>query len=279
MKEETGYFTSFDGLPLFYRAWAKPSSTAVMLVHGFGEHSGRYEELVSSLQELPCSFLIHDLRGHGKSGGERVFVNRFDDFIQDLYDFRDFAEKKLVPGASRFILMGHSLGGLVAVHSALRAQNKWQDLILSSPFFGIYGPNQLALFLSKGLNRFIPHVVVNNPVDPVFLTHDSERVKLYTTDELIQRRITVGLTKEMLVAGAKALLMAGEVSIPLFVMTGSEEKIVSPSKIREFYGRTKSFRRELRVFDGFYHELFQEINRAAFFNALKQYLHFFISNV
>lgn len=277
MKVKTGYFTSFDGLELFFRGWLKPESpTALILVHGFGEHSGRYEEFAESLHDLPCSILIHDLRGHGKSGGERVFVNDFDDFVLDLYEFRSFVLKNLTPQAPRFILFGHSLGGLIAVRSILKSQNEWQNLILSSPFFGLFGSNGIALFLLRLFNCVAPHLVVHNPVNPVFLTHDSDRVKEYTTDSMIQRKTTIRLSKEMLEAGEQTMGEAAKITIPLFVLTGSKERIVSPERIRQFYHSTKFSQRELQVFDGFYHELFQETGREQFFTAIKGYLKLFL---
>jgi acylglycerol lipase len=89
MKEQSGYFTSFDGLKLFYRFWLSNQPKSVFIVHGFGEHSGRYSELIESLKDTGYSYYLLDLRGHGQSEGRRVFVETFSDFSSDLKSYRE----------------------------------------------------------------------------------------------------------------------------------------------------------------------------------------------
>src|SRR3990167_868602 len=110
MKEETGYFSSFDGTKLFYRAWEQATPNTLVIFHGIGEHSGRYRETIEGLSELPLSFFLYDARGHGHSEGERVFVNTFDELIEDAYAFRRFIEGRKPTEKRNFILMGQSLG-------------------------------------------------------------------------------------------------------------------------------------------------------------------------
>src|SRR3989338_3706009 len=95
MKEETGYFSSFDGTELFYRWWNKGVPDHLFLIHGFGEHSGRYLEFIHELEALPISIAIYDLRGHGRSKGERVYVKSFDELINDTDQFRSLIEQKV----------------------------------------------------------------------------------------------------------------------------------------------------------------------------------------
>ena len=89
-KEETGYFSSLDGTKLFYRAWDKDVPDVLVIVHGFGEHSGRYLNLIESIGSQPYSIYVHDLRGHGHSEGPKVYVDRFIDYVNDVILFTDF---------------------------------------------------------------------------------------------------------------------------------------------------------------------------------------------
>ncbi|OGW89495.1 MAG: hypothetical protein A3G33_10675 [Omnitrophica bacterium RIFCSPLOWO2_12_FULL_44_17] len=272
MKEETGYFSSFDDTKIFFRAWVKEVPHALIMVHGYGEHSGRYAELVEDLKDLPLSFFIADLRGHGKSSGDRVFVDRFDEFIVDLYVFRSFIETKLSGQAKKFILFGHSLGGLITTHAVLKHQEQWESLILSSPYFGLPVCNWCMRQLTKVLKVFGSKVIWSNPVDPFFMSHDPERVKRYKTDPHIQRKITINLAGEMMKAAKLALRKAGKIQKPVFILAAGDDRIVSLSNTREFYHRLRSADKKIEILNGFYHELFQERNREKPVGILKGYL-------
>ena len=272
MKEENGYFSSFDGTQLFYRSWKADAPNALFILHGIGEHSERYLELAESLSLLPLSIFIHDLRGHGRSEGERVYVESFNQFIDDIYQFRAFIEAKTGPFAKPPILLGHSLGGLIAFLAALRSQKSWRALILMSPYFAVPACDPLLGGIARLLNLIAPKFVWNNPVKPVFLTHDSEEITRYKTDPFIQRRITSRLAKEMFDACSRAYAKAHELALPLFVLASGEDKIVSLRKTKEIFERAASHDKMLRVFDGFYHELFHERQRQKPISVLKECL-------
>ena len=190
MKELNGYFSSFDGTKLFYRSWVKNSHTSLFIIHGFGGHSGRYGELIDFLDDLPLSIFIYDLRGHGKSEGERVYAESYHCFIKDTLLFRDFIEAQIGPFSEQPIFLGQSFGGSVASLAALEHQEKWQSLILTSPYFAVYLFDDMMRVLVKVLDFFAPKMMWENPIKPIFLTHDQKEVGHYKTDPLIQRRIT-----------------------------------------------------------------------------------------
>jgi alpha-beta hydrolase superfamily lysophospholipase len=277
MKEETGYFTSFDGVKLFYRIWEKETSDVFFIVHGFGEHSGRYANLIETLRDLPISIVLFDLRGHGRSEGERVCVESFHQFVDDVFCFRTFVEARK-PGLPRnFILYGQSFGGLVAAASVLKQQNAWKALVLLAPFFRLPFGHWLLAWLTACLNCFVPKHVWSNPVKPIFLTRDLKELEQYKRDPFIQRRIGICLAYEMFQGGKCVEARAKEITLPLLVLGAGDDRIVSTPRIKRFFERAASQEKEIHVFDGFYHELFHEIGREKPLGVLKEFVRKHIS--
>ncbi|OGW87101.1 MAG: hypothetical protein A3C35_07015 [Omnitrophica bacterium RIFCSPHIGHO2_02_FULL_46_11] len=272
MSEETGYFSSFDGTKLFYRTFEHAAaSRALIIVHGFGEHSGRYLELIEAVRSLPLSIFLFDLRGHGQSEGERVYADSFRYFVDDAEKFRQFLEARY-PRIHSFILMGQSFGGLIASALVLKNSSSWVALILLSPFFSLPKANRFLHWFSLCLNMMIPKIVWNNPIQPAFLTHDSAELEHYQQDSLIQRRITTRLTSEMFKAGKSVFEKAGEVALPVLILASGDDHIVSLEKTKGFFERISSIDKKMQIFDGFYHELLHEKDRQKPIGILRDYL-------
>jgi alpha-beta hydrolase superfamily lysophospholipase len=269
---EANYFTSFDGCQLFYNAQEKSTDTALVILHGLGEHIERYEELLLCLADLRLSIYLFDYRGHGQSHGARVYVERFEDYVRDVQCFQDFIKDKTAKRIKRFIVLGHSLGGLIAAATVLENQSCWSSLILMSPFFGVpFGD----LFLTKLcfiLDLIAPRKIWDNPISSCYLTHDGTQTDLYRVDSLIQRRITLRLAKEMFRACCIVRARAAELKIPVAIFASGDDRIVSLAQTRSFFNRVKSGRKKLVVFDGFYHELLHEKERQKPIRCLKEYL-------
>lgn len=271
MREENGYFLSFDGTKLFYRAWEQDAPNALIILHGMGEHSGRYRETVEALSELPLSFFLYDARGHGHSEGERMYLNRFEDLVEDAFSFRRFIESRL-PRKRTFFLMGQSLGGLVATAVALKKQTDWRALILLSPFLGVTYAHLVLFGLAKFLNSIYPKMIWDNPIKPAFLTHDEEEVDRYKRDVLVQRRITSRMAYEMFKGCGQIRRSAKELSLPLLLAAGGDDHIVSVREMKRFFGRTLSNQKEIKIFPRCYHELLHERERAEVFQIIKDFL-------
>jgi alpha-beta hydrolase superfamily lysophospholipase len=273
MKEENGYFSSFDGTKLFYRAWQSGSPNVLILVHGFGEHSGRFDGLVQSLRPLPISCFIHDLRGHGRSEGPRMYVERFRDFVEDLVRFRNFIGTQFgIRAPETCSLYGQSMGALIAVHAVLEHAPEWRSLALVSPYFALPVCHGLLSTLAEILNLIAPRMIWDNPIKPSYLTHDSEVVGRYLEDPFVQRRTTARLAVEMFRAGDEAFKRAEEVKVPLLMLAAGDDRIVSLNQAKVFFSRVRSTKKKLEVFDGFYHELIHETERIKPITALREYL-------
>ena len=269
-----GTFLSRDGVEIFYRFWKSPKAgdPLFLIVHGFGEHSLRYDDFLKSLSDKPLSFAAFDLRGHGRSGGERVFVERFENYLSDLDDFLEYLKSNHSAGTSPLFLFGHSLGGQISAYYAITRPSRIQLLMLSSPCIAVQlwipFAEKLVLFLSQNF----PHTVLANPVLPVFLTHDKSEVKQYSSDVLIQRKITLGMVGQMIRATELILERANEVDVPLYILTAGSERIVLKSAARNFFEKVSSRDKKWIEFDGFYHEILKENGKERVYAAVKSIL-------
>ena len=252
------YFKS-GGERLFFRAWEAPvSSATVMLLHGIGEHSGRHARLGAALREAGFSTVAFDLRGHGRSGGRRGHVQRFDDYVDDLAVFCRVVSDQGRPGP-RFLL-GHSLGGLVAIHYLLRDRPEdVAGVVLASPALKLRVEAGAAkVRLAKLLDRLVPAVGVPNAIHPGHLSHDRRIAKEYARDKLVHRKTTPRSFLETLRAMAEAMRRAPEVTRPLLVLGGTDDAVVSPQAMRDFVERVSTADKRLILYDKFYHEIFHE---------------------
>ncbi len=269
---EEGTFQTFDKLKLFYRTYFSPEAKDWLLIlHGQGEHSGRYQKFPAFLEGQNVSIALLDHRGHGRSEGKDVYVDRFDDYLKDVSALQAFLESRY-PAAQRVVLFGNSLGGLMAIHWALAYPERLKALILSSPCLGLPQAEWI-LQLNHGVNFIFPTYVYQNPIYPPFLTHDPEEVKKYRQDTLVKRRISARLLDEMVKAARQLENRQSFVfPFPLYIFMAGDERIVTPEKTKVFFEKVQAPRKELKVFPGFYHEVFNETSQAGAFKALRECL-------
>lgn len=267
-----GSFQSFDHTPLHYRYFPlEGASDTLVILHGHGEHSGRYEKFQDHFLPENMSVAVFDCRGQGQSGGEDVYAERFEDFLRDVSAFIDYLENRY--GLHRkFFILGHSMGGLVAVHWAMRNPERVKALVLSSPFLGTRLPRFLIAF-NAWMSRVWPHFLYQNPVYPPHLTHNPEEVIQYKKDMLIKRKISARLLHELIQAMLELdKIPAIRFPFPFYVLTAESEKVVDGSKTKAFFERVQAPSKEYISFPGFYHEIFNELEQAKAFDALKGYL-------
>ena len=262
MKLEEGYFPSFDGTKIFFRTWTQPSQDNLLLIHGYGDHSGRYSELIKQLSKLPISFFAFDLRGQGKSKGRRVDANSFNDYVHDGSAYLEFLTKEGKIKGGKFFLLGHSLGGLIAVDLYKQTPNQWKAILLSSPCFELYGVawSPLARFLTDKLSRLTPHLVMSNLVKPRFLFHDQKKMEEYLKDPLIEKRITCRLAHFIVEACLKAQKEKLEANIPLCVLAAGDERIVSLEATKNWFHHAQAVSKWIKIYPNLYHEIFNEIH-------------------
>ena len=271
MAVQEGFFRAGDGTELFYRFQpGAPGRKPLLLLHGHGEHSGRYLKFFARLEDLGHPIGIFDLRGCGRSGGPVVYISDFKDYLNDVTNFVDFLKTKL-QAPPPVILFGHSLGGLIATAWAKENPGAVSKLILSSPLFGLPNAGPIKLIV-KLLDPWASRLVLRNPVYPPSLTHDPGEVEKYRKDPLIRRRITVRLTREMLRWGAFFQEKPSAFPFPVYILAAGDERVVDLKATRAFFERLTAPEKKLEIFPGFFHEIFNESGQDQVFNKLRESL-------
>jgi alpha-beta hydrolase superfamily lysophospholipase len=243
--------------PLFFRNHlAENEKARMVIVHGLGEHSGRYLALAEPLVELGVSLWILDLRGHGQSGGGKGHVDSFDDYTRDVRQALDWALAEK-PGDTKCFLLGHSMGGLVAILFALEHQNLIDGLIVSSPALGVSAPlpaikKTAAAFLA----RLFPRLGIKNELDPQNISRDPEIVRKYIEDPLVHNRVSTNWYIQFLKAMEKAHSRAADIDIPVLIQAAGDDRLVSTKDVVAFFDKLTVPDQELKVYDDLYHEIY-----------------------
>jgi lysophospholipase len=256
-------FPAKDGLQLariVCRPAAEPRAT-VAVVHGYGEHAGRYRQLGGELAEQGFAMCVYDLRGHGRSPGRRGHIDRFKQYLDDTGLFLDGARREAA-GRPLFLL-GHSMGGLIAASFVeQRRPHDLAGLVLSAPFLRLATPvPRYKLAAAKVASAVAPAVDVGNTLDAAGLSHDEEVVRAYRTDPLNHSAATARWATEVLSAQRTALASARRISGRLLVMAGADDPVADPDAARELFAGAASRDKKLLVYPGFLHEIFNEVGR------------------
>jgi acylglycerol lipase len=261
-----------DRLRLYAQGWqpATEPKGVVCLVHGLGEHSGRYAHLAAFLSQAGYALLAFDLRGHGKSQGPRGHTPSCEALLDDIAHFLEEAVKRY-PDRPRF-LYGHSLGGTLVIEYALRRRPQLGGVIATGAVFRTtFEPPAWKITLAKILYSLRPTLSLSNELDRQALSRDPEVVRAYNEDPLVHDRLSARLGMDMLQSGLWCLEHAAEFPLPLLLMHGSTDRITSPQASREFAAQA-SHHCTLKIWDGFYHEIHNEPEQGQVFEYLLEWL-------
>ncbi len=262
MKSSEWNWTSNDNLPMYARSWEPESSpkACVILVHGLGEHIGRYEHVGLALTQAGFVLSGYDLRGHGKSGGVRGHTPSYDALMNDVERFLDLAARRY-PNLPRF-LYGHSMGGNQVINFALRRQAKLKGVIATGPWLKLaFEPPASKISLGKLMNHIFPGFIQASGLDTKALSHDANVVQAYENDPLVHDKISARLFVEMYQSGLWAFEHAKEFPLPLLLMHGSKDSLTSPEASRQFAAAAGD-KVTLRIWDGLFHEIHNEAEKA-----------------
>lgn len=264
-----------DGLELFACEW-KPDCDIrgiICLVHGLGEHCGRYGGLASYLNHKKFAVTGFDLRGHGRSPGVRGHIGSYSAVLEDISLLESEVSKRY-PGEPRF-LYGHSLGGNPVLNYALRCPTGFSGIIATSPWLQLsFAPAVLKVCMGFLMSGVWPSFSQSNNLDTLALSHDAEIVKNYIGDPLNHGFISARTFASMHRAGLWALKHAEEFTLPLLLMHGSDDRITSPEASRRFAGLVPE-NCTLKIWEGLYHELHNEPQKQEVFDFIAGWLESF----
>jgi len=269
-------FTLADGLNLALYDWPLPLRQrprgVVLIVHGLGEHAWRYDPLAQRLNEWGFCVRGYDQRGHGDSGGARGVIPHEDALIDDLAEVLDDTRRHIAqPWSCPLILLGHSMGGLVAASFVQRRMAPVDALVLSSPALQT-GIGALKKKLIGLLNRLAPNLALGNGLDASKISHDPVVVQAYQNDRRVHDRISARLATFIDENGAQVLAAAPAWSVPTLLMYAGDDKLVRPEGSAAFAKATSRAVVSSERFDGLYHEIFNEDDPSDVFAVLRRWL-------
>ncbi|HEY58744.1 MAG TPA: alpha/beta hydrolase [Anaerolineae bacterium] len=242
----------------------------VVLIHGLGEHSGRYAHVAQALNEIGLSVLAPDLPGHGRSGGRRGHFPSYEQVLDLIGLVLDRLGEAV--GGRPLLLYGHSLGGNLVINYTLRRPQGLRGAVASGPWLRLaIQPPRWRVALARTVGRLLPAVTQPNGLDPHDLSHDPQVVQAYIGDPLVHDRISAGLFLSAYQAGLWALENATWLQVPLLLMHGTADRLTSPEASAAFCARAGSLC-TLRLWEGLCHEVHNEPQKAEVLTALREWL-------
>lgn len=260
------------GRALFRRCWIPPQpERVVVLVHGYAEHSGRYEAMGAWLAERGCAVHAYDQQGHGRSDGARGFARDFCDLLDDLDAMLD-AAKAEQPELPAFVV-GHSMGGLVAAAWAVERGEGATGVVTSGAALSLGAVmSRTRLLLLRTFRRVMPRQTIPQPIAADALSRDPEVGRAYAADPLVFQRITLSLAAEMFDAATRTLARAGEVRLPMLLLHGEDDPLCAVQGSRVFFEQLTTSGSELKIYPGLRHEIFNEPEKEQVFADLLDWL-------
>ena len=250
-----------DGTTLFVSDYLLPKGKArggVAIMHGIGEHSGRYRHIVQFLLQAAWSVRTYDHRGHGQSDGARGDVRTQADMLDDAtVIIDDFARCLGEPP----VLLGHSMGGLFAAHFALAQLSPLRGLVLSSPALAVPLTGLQKAMLTVMMS-VAPHFGVSNALQSRYLSHDATIVAAYLTDPLLHGKISASLLRAMLASVEYCETHAASLATPALMLVAGDERLVEAEGSKRFFAQLPAGRAQFTWYDGLYHEVFNECGNA-----------------
>jgi alpha-beta hydrolase superfamily lysophospholipase len=272
MKHQEGFFTGVQGSKLFYQCWLPDGcpKARLLLVHGLAEHSGRYGTLASHF--VPRGFALYavDHVGHGQSEGQRLYVANFAEYTDSLKIFLDHVRDSR--SEAPLFLIGHSMGGLIVALYLKAHQKGLAGAVLSGPAVRLRHVSAAVVAVGRLISLIFPRLgLVALEADGI--SRDPSVLAAYLADPLVAKtRITARLGAEMLDAMERLQASAGRITVPLLILQGGADRLVDPAGAQLLYDQAASCDKTLIVYEGLYHEVLNEPERARVLSDLDQWL-------
>lgn len=272
-EHQDGTFTGAGGLSLYYQAWLPPSRPfpAVLVnLHGLGDHSGLYPTIASHFPGRGIGVYAYDMRGNGRSPGQRAYLREWDEYQGDLHAFLALVRQR--EGNAPTFILGHSLGGLVVLDYALHYPEGLSGVIAAAPPLGRVGVPPLLMALGRIMSRVWPRFSLEVGMDLSGLARDPAVVETVLGDPLFHRRGTARLSTEVTAAIARVQARAPDLAVPLLILHGSADRMVPPDGSREFFSKVRYPDRAFREYPDAYHGLFADIGHPEVLGDLERWI-------
>ena len=261
MEHCEGTFRGYGGIELYYQFWRPeaPPRATLAVVHGFGEHSGRYGNVVNWF--VPRGYAVHafDMRGNGRSPGGRGCVDCIEEYRGDVRAFLDQVSR-MEAGRDLFLL-GHSQGGLIALDYVLHGDPRLAGIVASSPTLGKLPVSPWLVLLARALSRIWPRLTLKSGLDVTALSRDAAVVKAYVEDPLVHNLGTPRLGTVFLATIDWTNAHAADLALPCLIIQGSADRLSDPAASRAFSEKVTRDDIEFLEYEGGYHELFNDLDR------------------
>jgi alpha-beta hydrolase superfamily lysophospholipase len=253
-------FTGYKSIRLHGRHWASEKPEAVILiVHGFGEHCGRYAGMAEYYLSRGFSVLSYDHRGHGLSEGKRGLLLSWSEFREDLHAAENEAVKRY-PAVPLFIL-GHSLGGTMVLDYLISSDNHPRGAIISAPALGTPGISHFLLTAAKILSVIAPGLTLSTGLDSDSISRDPEECRKYREDTLVHDKASMKMGSELTAVQKRIFESAGSLNCPLLICYGSQDTIAPHEPIELIFEKAGSADKELKIFENAFHEMHNDTIR------------------
>ena len=260
-REESGRFNGMSGVEIFYRKYtplACDVKACVVIVHGLGEHSGRYTNVAKVLLAAGYAVYAADHQGFGQSGGVRGHVAHFTDYLLDVQRVVEMAqtERPECPVA----IFGHSMGGLIALYHAQEYHDDVVAYVISAPAL-LATPNPWLVRMMRLFNLFRPTFVIRRPGDNTTISRDLEVVRLYETDPLHVPMSSARWAVEILAAQKIVSSRVTQIQTPILLLQGLADRLVVPQATLDFYEQIPAADKTLYTYPEYYHELHNDLGK------------------
>lgn len=262
MRHEQGTFEGRDGLALYCQRWLPDAAAraAVVLVHGFGEHSARYANVVGHLVPRGYALFGFDLRGHGRSAGPRGGLRAWDEYREDLGVYLEQVGTAQ-PGVPMF-LYGHSLGGTIALEYAVLHPTGLRGVVASGPLLGPPGVAPFLLALSRLLSAVLPRFTLEAGLDADALSRDPAVAPAYRGDPLVHGKACARMGGEIQRITRWLQDHAGDLTLPLLIVQGEADRLCPPADTLRFFENAASADKTRRMYPDGFHEPHNDIEHA-----------------
>lgn len=277
IEHRTGHFSGWNQLPLYYRCWfpqIEPKAI-IALVHGLGSHSGLFDTVAHAL--VPQGYLVYalDLRGHGRSPGQRGYIRSWQEFRSDIAQFVRHIRSDVGHDVASLplFLIGHSLGGTISLDYAMHHADMLTGVVAIAPALGCVGISPTRLLISKVLSRLWPRFTLNTGINKGAASRNPAVIERYRNDPLRHTKGTARLAAEFLKTTANMSHNAHNLACPLLILHGGADQVTLPESSDRFFQQVTVRDKTRHEYEGSYHDLHHDINADVVLKDLSHWLH------